>query len=121
MLKSFMSFVKKKMVRISLFFVLLFSFGFISGCSGTVEIPPEVCEYGDTILDVAQMLVDTFPNVPPAITTYIELARVNLQILCESEPGSTSYNESINSLDQVTRSLKIEVDKFKQTLEKQKQ
>lgn len=112
-------FFKKKLVKISLFVVLLFSFSFISGCSGTVEIPPEICEYGDTILDVAQMLVDTFPNVPPAISTYIQLARVNLQILCESEPGSSAYNESLNSLKNINDSLRIAVKDFQQTLKKQ--
>lgn len=119
-------FLKNKLVKISLFVALLFSFSFISGCSGTVEIPPEVCEYGDSVLDVAQMLVETFPNVPPAISTYIQLARVNLQILCESESGSSSYNESLNSLKNINDSLRIEVKAFqqllkKQSLEKQKQ
>jgi len=111
--------LKKKFVKLSFFIVILFSFSFAPGCAGTVEIPPEVCEYGDTILDIAETLVEMFPNVPPIITTYIELARANLAILCETEPGTTLYNKSIKALAEVNDSLRIAVDEFKQSLKNQ--
>ena len=104
----------KKFVLFLSMFVLLFVGGFsLSGCSGGNEIPPEVCEYGQMVVQVAQTLCDNFPQIPPEICTWVDIAQINLDALCNSEPGSLAYKQSLTSLQYVNANLLLFIENYK--------
>ena len=82
------------MKKIPVFFsalVLFLSVSFFTGCGGGNQIPPEVCQYGEMVIEVAQTLCDNFPQIPPEVCTWVDIAELNLNALCNSEPGSLVY------------------------------
>lgn len=96
--------------------VVFFSIALFPSCSGGQVIPQVVCDYGDVVIDMAELLVQTFPNIPPEIQTYLDLARVNLQILCETEPDTAEFDEALNSLEIIKDNLRLSISRFRASL-----
>lgn len=75
-----------------------------TGCSGGNQLPEEVCDIGGVVCDIGDYICENVP-VPEPVCTYLNLACINLEILCTSEPGSEDYNAAKSSLDEINLNL----------------
>jgi len=100
-------------------FVLSFT---MSGCSGSTQLPKEVCDVGAVVCDVSGYICTNVPEVPSEICDLINLACLNLNILCKAEPGTDEYNKALTSLKNIDASLNLAFNKMKHYgLKEQKQ
>ena len=91
--------MKNFLVSVFLFSLVLF------GCSGVPQLNPEVCEAGALVCDITNNVCETFP-VPEPVCSYLNIACVNLDLLCSNDPESNEYKTAKSELQKATTNLK---------------
>lgn len=90
--------------RLYLAILIFASLTLFTNCSGG-QPPEAVCNYGAIVCDAGSYLCDNFPQIPAEICTYFNLACLNLQVLCNSEPGSAEYETALDGLEKSNASI----------------
>ena len=90
---------------------MVISFSFFS-CSGTPQLSPKVCEVGTLICDISTNVCATFP-IPEPVCSYVNLACINIALLCAEPVGSDNYNKAKLQLDNINTSLETWIEAYK--------
>jgi hypothetical protein len=84
--------------------VLILSLLLLLNCSGTPQIPDQVCEVGVQICDVGSYLCET-NVIPDPVCTWVNLACLNLNVLCTADPDTPDYITAQSNLKQINQRL----------------
>ena len=101
-----------KNLFVTIVFVFLFIPFLFVGCSGVPTLNPEVCEVGGIICEVGYSLCET-GTVPPAVCAYLNIACINLDLLCTEPPGSVKYEKAKEDLKNAKVDLNIWMKAYK--------
>lgn len=82
--------MKNKIKFYLAFFIMSF---FLLGCSGSIQLDPDVCEIGHVVFEVSESFCDSL-IIPSDICFYVRLASLNFNILCSSDPESNEYQKA---------------------------
>lgn len=80
------------------------------GCTPSGQLPQQICDIGSVVCEVSQNLCSTLP-VPEAVCTYVNLACLNLTVLCQEPAGTEKYVEALNDLGEANELLQEWVQK----------
>jgi len=90
--------IKNKFTVLLTVIMLLFISGsFLGGCTGTPELSKDTCDIVVPVLETVNNLMDSLP-VPDEIKFYVNLAYINIQLLCAAVPNSAEYEQANTSL-----------------------
>jgi len=82
------------------------------GCGGTPQLSSEICETGLLVCDIAENICETFP-LPDPVCSYVNIACVNIGLLCVTEPGTVEHIEAKQKLKKAKADLNIFLKKYK--------
>ena len=99
----------KNLITIIVFFFIFFLF---LECSGVPQLNPEVFEVGGLICEVGYGLCDT-GTIPAPVCAYLNIACVNLNLLCTEPPGSVKYEKAKEDLKNAKVDLSIWLKAYK--------
>ena len=97
------------------FLIIALLFG-ITACGSSGQVPNEVCEIGAIVCDISETILVNFPELPVEVRQYLKIACLNLELLCETAPGTTEHAAAVESLKQVNVKLIKFVRKYKQEI-----
>ena len=87
-----------KLLKPVYFIALLIAMICLFNSCTSVQIPQEVCTYGQMTCDAGLYVCENY-EIPEPICQYFELACLNFTILCESEYGSVAYQTALKNLN----------------------
>ena len=102
----------KSYLTVFYFIVLTISFSFIKCGENPPQLSPEVCRVGTMICDISQNICSSFP-IPSQVCNYLDLACVNINVLCNSTPGSPAYKQAEKNLQENSDMINESIQKYK--------
>jgi len=105
---------KNKIRSVITVVMLLFISTSFVGCTGTPNLSQDTCDIVVPVLETVNNLMETLP-VPDEIKFYVNLAYINIRLLCSAVPNSAEYEQANSSLQFATGKINTWLQTYNST------
>lgn len=89
----------------------------LTACAGSGQVSGEVCAVGAIVCNVSSIICESVPELPPEVCKFLDIACINLNLICATEPGTTEHDEAVESLNKANIELNKYIQEYKDKTE----